>query len=105
MYAVIESGSRQHRVEVGGVVRVDKLPAEVGAAVVFDRVLLLAGEDDRVRLGSPTLEGVRVHGTVLAQDRAPKILIYTYKHRQNSNRRRAGHRQAFTAVRIDTIEG
>jgi large subunit ribosomal protein L21 len=104
MYAVIESGSKQHRVQVGDVVRVEKLPAATGTSVVFERVLLLAGEDDNVKLGSPTLEGVSVRGTVLEQDRGPKIVIYTYKKRQNSNRKRAGHRQAYTAVRIDSIE-
>lgn len=104
MYAVIETGGKQHRVRVGEVVDVEKLGADVGAEVVFDRVLLVAGKDDRVMLGSPTLDGVRVRGTVVRQGRGPKIIIYTYKKRQNSNRRRAGHRQALTKVKIDSID-
>ena len=103
MYAVIQAGGRQVRVQVGDVVRVDRLSQEVGSEVVFDRVLMLGG-DENVKLGAPDIEGARVRGTVVEQGRDKKILIYTFKRRQNSNRRRAGHRQDYTAVKIDSIE-
>jgi len=103
MYAVIETGGRQRRVQVGDVVRVERLDGDAGAEVVFDRVLLLGG--DSPRAGRPMVEGARVRGTIVEQGRGPKIRIFTYKKTQNSNRKRAGHRQAYTAVKIDAIEG
>ncbi len=103
MYAVIRSGGKQQRVRVGEVVRVERLPVEVGSAVVFDQVALVA-DGDAVRIGAPDIEGARVRATVLEQGRGPKILVYTFKKRKNANRKRRGHRQDFTAVRIDAIE-
>ena len=103
MYAVIETGGKQHRVRQGDVVRVENLGVEQGAAVEFDRVLLVGGEDE-TRVGTPVLEGARVRGTVLRHGRAKKIRIYTFKRRKNSNRRRKGHRQGFTEVKIEAIE-
>ena len=103
MIAVIETGGKQHRVRVGEVVRVESRPAEAGAPVVFDRVLLV-GEGDTARIGTPTVEGARVTGTVVSNGRGPKIIGYVFKHRKNSNRKRWGHRQNFTAVKIDAIE-
>jgi large subunit ribosomal protein L21 len=103
MFAVIETGGKQHRVKVGDVVRVESLEAQPGEAVVFDRVLL-AGTGKDARVGRPTLDGARVRATVVEQGRSSKIVIYTFKHRKNANRKRAGHRQNYTAVRIDAIE-
>lgn len=103
MYAVIQTGGKQVRVQPGEVVRVERLPVEVGATVVFDRVLMLGG-DDKIKVGAPAIDGARVRGTVMAQGRAKKIVIYIYKRRKNSNRRTQGHRQDFTAVKIDAIE-
>ncbi len=103
MYAVIETGGHQHRVQVGDVVRVARVAGEAGGSVVFDRVLIVGGNDG-VKVGTPTLDGAQVHGTVLAQDRDSKVLIYTYKRRKNSARKRQGHRQHFTAVKIEAIE-
>jgi large subunit ribosomal protein L21 len=105
MYAVIQTGGKQLRVQVGDVVRVERLAAEIGSPVSFDQVLLVSDQDNRIKLGSPTLDGCSVSGTVVEQGREKKILLYTYKRRQNSNRRRAGHRQHYTAVKIDAIEG
>ena len=105
MYAVIQTGGKQVRVQVGDVVRVEQLPGDVGASVAFDQVLLVSDQDNRLKLGSPMLDGCKVSGTVVEQGRAKKILLYTYKPRQNSNRRRGGHRQNYTAVKIDAIEG
>ncbi len=105
MYAIIESGSKQYRVKPGEVIRVDRLAAEPGASVVFDRVLAFLDGDDRMKVGSPTLDGISVRGTVVGQIQDKKIHIYTYKRRQNSNRRSQGHRQQYTTVKIDAIEG
>jgi len=104
MYAVIRTGGKQCRVKQGDVVRVEALDVEAGEAVTFDQVLMV-GEGDDVRLGDPTVTGASVRGTVVGQGRAKKVVIQTYRKRQNSNRRRAGHRQAFTDVKIDAIEG
>jgi len=103
MYAVIETGGHQLRVEVGEVVHVARLPEDVGGSVVFDRVLMVGGDED-VKLGAPTLDGAKVRGTVVAQDRDRKVLIYTFKRRKNSARKRQGHRQSFTAVKIEAID-
>jgi large subunit ribosomal protein L21 len=103
-YAIIETGGAQHRVEPGAVVRVGRVSGEPGTAVVFDRVLMIAGEDG-ARVGSPALDGARVRGTVVDQRRGPKVRIFTYKKRQNANRKTQGHRQALTTVKIDAIEG
>ncbi len=103
MYAVIQAGGRQLRVQQGDVVHVDKLSAEAGESIVFDQVLLV-GDGDESRVGTPTVEGARVEGTVVAQERDKKVLIYTYKRRQNANRKSAGHRQYLTAVKIDAIQ-
>jgi large subunit ribosomal protein L21 len=74
MYAVIKTGGKQHRVQVGEVVRVDRLEAEAGAAVVFDQVLAV-GEGDAVNLGTPTVSGASVRGTVVEQVRARTPLV------------------------------
>ena len=103
MYAVIETGGKQLRVEVGDVVQVERLAEDVGSSVVFDRVLMLGGDGEH-KLGSPALEGAQVRGTVVQQGRGDKVVIYTYKRRQNSNRSTRGHRQSYTAVKIDTID-
>lgn len=103
MYAVIQSGGRQFRVQVGEVVRVQRMDGDVGAPVVFDRVLMLGGEDE-ARIGSPVVDGAAVRASIVEHGRGKKIRIYTFKRRQNSNRRRMGHRQDFTAVKIESIE-
>lgn len=103
MFAVIETGSRQYRVQVGDVVQVQRLEGDVGAPVVFDRVLMLGG-DDEATVGAPTVAGAAVRGSIVVHGRDKKIRIYTFKRRKNSNRRRMGHRQDFTAVKIESIE-
>lgn len=104
MYAVIESGGRQLRVKVGDVVRVDRLDGDAGAPVVFDRVLMLAGDDEAARVGTPHVSGAAVRASIVEHGREKKIHVYTFKRRQNSNRRRMGHRQDYTAVKIESIE-
>jgi large subunit ribosomal protein L21 len=104
MYAVIQTGGKQHRVEIGEVVRVDKLESEEGAQVTFDQVLAL-GEGDSVQVGAPIVKGATVTGTVVEQGRGKKLIVFRYRRRQNASRRRGGHRQDFTAVKIDAISG
>ncbi len=103
MFAVIETGGKQYRVEQGDVVRVESLAGDAGDAVAFETVLMI-GDGDTSQVGNPTVQGASVKGTVVDQGRAKKVLIYTYKRRKNSNRKQAGHRQNFTTVKIDTIE-
>jgi large subunit ribosomal protein L21 len=79
------------------------LDADAGDAVVFDRVLAV-GEGDGLRCGSPVVSGATVRGTVVEQGRAKKVLTFRYRPRQNASRRRGGHRQDYTAVKIEAIE-
>lgn len=102
MYAVIETGGKQLRVKVGDVVRVESLPGEIDDPVVFDRVLMV-GEGDKARVGQPNLDGAEVKGSIVEQGRGRKILIYTFKRRKNSNRKTQGHRQNYTAIKIESI--
>lgn len=102
MYAIIESGGKQHRAEIGRPLRVEKLTAEVGASVSFDRVLLVNREGE-LALGRPFVEGATVSATVIEQGRARKIRVFKKK-RRKQYRRTHGHRQAFTAVRIESID-
>lgn len=101
-YAVIRTGGKQYRVSPGDIIRVEKLAADPGAAVEFAEVLM-ASDDGAVRIGTPLLEGVRVTAQVVQQDRAKKILVFKKKRRKNY-RRRQGHRQYFTEVRVLGIE-
>jgi large subunit ribosomal protein L21 len=100
-YAVIRTGGKQYRVAPGDLVRVERLPGDVGAEVRFDEVLL-ASDDDGVRVGRPMVEGAAVLGTVVAQARDRKVLVYKKKRRKNY-RRRHGHRQYVTTVRVTAI--
>lgn len=101
MYAVIQTGGKQYRVKSGEQVKVEMLPAEVGAAVSFDRVLML-GEGDGVRVGAPFLDGAKVKATVVAQGRGEKVRIFKMRRRKHYAKTQ-GHRQSFTEVRIDEI--
>ena len=103
MYAVIQSGGKQYRVQEGDVVRLESLPAEAGEKVEFDHVLMVGG-DDSTRVGTPTVEGARVSGTVIRHGRGDKVIVYTFKRRKNSNRRTQGHRQGYTEVKIEDIK-
>ncbi|MBC7249950.1 MAG: 50S ribosomal protein L21 [Anaerolineae bacterium] len=101
MYAVIESGGKQFKVREGELLEVEKLPQAVGEKVEFDRVLLLADEAG-VKVGQPTVEGAKVRATVLHHGKHRKVFIFKYRPRKRY-RRRAGHRQPFTRLRIDEI--
>ena len=101
MFAVIESGGKQHRVVEGEVVRLERLPGEPGDAVVFERVLMVGAAQD-VDLGAPYVANGRVAGEVVAQGRGKKIRVIKFKRRKNYLRRK-GHRQAYTDVKITAI--
>jgi len=103
MYAVIQTGGKQYRVKSGEQLKVETLPAAVGAAVSFDRVLML-GEGDGVRVGAPFVDGATVKATVVAQGRGEKIRIFKLRRRKHFAKTQ-GHRQGFTEVRIDEIVG
>jgi large subunit ribosomal protein L21 len=102
MYAVIAAGGKQYRVETGAILRVEKLEGDVGAEVAFGEVLMLSDGED-VRIGRPVVEGASVKGHIVEQGKHKKILVFKYKRRKRY-RRKQGHRQPFTAVRIDAIE-
>jgi large subunit ribosomal protein L21 len=103
MYAVIQTGGKQYRVKSGEQVRVEALAAAVGAAVSFDRVLLV-GEGETARVGAPYLAGTEVKATVLAHGRGKKVRIFKLRRRKHSQKTQ-GHRQSYTEVRIDAIVG
>lgn len=101
MFAVIESGGKQHRVQEGDVLRLEKLEADTGASVTFDRVMLV-GEGDDVTVGTPVVAGSAVTAEVLAHGRGDKITIIKFKRRQDYHRKQ-GHRQSYTEVRVTGI--
>ncbi len=103
MYAVIETGGKQYRVEEGDVVFVEKLDVEEGSNIDFDKVLLVSKEGD-VAAGKPYLEGAKVKATVLEQGKNKKIVVFKYKAKKNYKKKQ-GHRQPYTKVKIENIVG
>ena len=101
MYAVIETGGKQYRVSEGDAINVEKLPYEVGEQVELERVLLVSGEKG-VTVGQPVVEGAKVVARVEAAGRGPKIRVWKYRPSKRY-RRRQGHRQAYTRLRIEKI--
>jgi large subunit ribosomal protein L21 len=101
MFAVFQSGGKQHRVSEGDVVKLEKIVAEPGEEVVFDKVLMVANGDE-VSVGEPFVAGSQVTGEVMRTDRAKKIRIIKFKRRKDYMRRQ-GHRQWFTEVKITAI--
>lgn len=102
MYAIIETGGKQYRVTEGDVVSIEKLEANVGDNVQFNRVLTVVKEGDVV-IGKPVIDGAVVKATVLENGKGKKVMVFKYKAKSNY-RRRQGHRQPFTKVRIEKIE-
>ncbi len=100
MYAVIECGGKQYRVQEGDFLKVEKLPVAVGSNVTIDKVLLIGGE--QTVIGNPFVEGAKVVASVLNQDKNKKILVFHYKAKKNI-RVRYGHRQPFTGLLIQKI--
>ena len=103
MYAVIETGGKQYRVQPGDTVVVETLPGDSGDAVEFSRVLLIS-DDESVAVGRPVIEGARVTGQIVDQVLGEKLTVYKFKRRKNY-RKRNGHRQQYTAVKIESVVG
>ncbi|MEE3109058.1 MAG: 50S ribosomal protein L21 [Pseudomonadota bacterium] len=103
MFAVIESGGKQHRVEEGEILRLEKLAAGPGETVTFDRVLLIAQGDD-IKVGAPFVDGGEVTAEVVGEGRGEKITVIKFKRRKNYHRKQ-GHRQSYTEVRVTGIRG
>jgi large subunit ribosomal protein L21 len=101
MYAIIRTGGRQYRAEVGAQIDVEKLPYEVNHSFDITDVLLV-GDDDKTVIGQPLVEGAAVKVTVVEQFRGEKIRVFHYRHRTNY-RRTTGHRQYLTRLRVDAI--
>jgi large subunit ribosomal protein L21 len=101
MYAVIKTGGKQYRVVPGEKLKIEQIPADVGAEITLDEVLLV-GEGESVQIGSPMVAGAQVKATVLAQGRHPKIKIFKMRRRKHYQKHQ-GHRQNFTEIRIDGI--
>jgi large subunit ribosomal protein L21 len=101
MYAVVDNGGKQYRVEAGKTLVIDRLDAEAGASVTFDRVLLIVDEDD-VTVGTPTVDGAAVHATVVEHGRGPKIIVFKFRPKAHY-RRKTGHRSELTKIHIDEI--
>jgi large subunit ribosomal protein L21 len=102
MYAVVATGGKQYKVQQGDVLRVEKLAGDVGAEVAFDKVLLFS-DGENVQIGQPVVEGAVVKGHIIEQGKSKKVIVFKYKRRKRY-RRKQGHRQPYTAVRIDAIE-
>ena len=101
MYAVIKTGGRQYKVEPGQVVRVNKLEAQVGETVSLAEVLLVK-DGETLKAGTPLLSGATVSATVVEQDRAKKIIVFKKK-RRHGYQKKQGHRQDYTALKINAI--
>ena len=102
MYAVVASGGKQYKVREGEILKIEKIPGEIGDSISFDNVLLYS-DGDSLQIGQPQLESAEVSGHVVEQGKAPKIIVFKFK-RRKGYRRKQGHRQRFTAVKIDRIK-
>ncbi|MBI4279333.1 MAG: 50S ribosomal protein L21 [Armatimonadetes bacterium] len=102
MYAVVEAGGRQYRVEAGTVLRLERLEAAPGEEITLDRVLLVV-DGERIVTGTPVVQGATVHARVLGERRGRKIIVFKYKPKTRYRRLR-GHRQSYTEVQVDRIE-
>ena len=102
MYAVVETGGKQYKVTVGETIDVERLKADIGETVELDRVLMVA-DGEQVQVGSPMVDGASVSATVVDHDRARKVIVFKYRAKQRY-RRKTGHRQDYTRLRIDEIK-
>ena len=101
MYAVINSGGKQYRVQKGDLIRIEKIPGEIGNPVSFDKVLLFY-DGENLSIGRPNLDQVSIQGHIVEQGKCRKIIVFKYKRRKRY-RRKQGHRQQYTAIKIDSI--
>ncbi|WP_416354135.1 50S ribosomal protein L21 [Agrilactobacillus fermenti] len=103
MYAIIQTGGKQYKVEEGQAIYVEKLAAEAGEKVTFDQVVLVNNEGD-TKIGTPTVAGATVTGTVEKQGKEKKVVTFKYKPKKHSHQKK-GHRQPYTKVVVDKING
>jgi len=101
MYAVIKTGGKQYRVAPGEKIKIEQIPADVGAQIVLDQVLMVA-DGDAVQLGNPLVSGAKVSATVLGHGRGVKVKIFKMRRRKHYQRTQ-GHRQNYTEIRVDSI--
>ena len=102
MYAIIETGGKQYRVQEGDVVFIEKIEGEAEAKVTFDKVVLFA-DDNGAKVGAPYVDGASVEATLLKNGKGKKITVFTYKPKKGE-KRKMGHRQPYTQVRIESIK-
>ena len=103
MYAIIETGGKQIKVEEGKTIFVEKLDVNEGDKVTFDKVVLYS--DKTTKVGTPYVKGAKVNATVEKQGKSKKIIVYKYKAKKGSSHRKQGHRQPYTKLTINSIEG
>ena len=103
MYAIIETGGKQYRVSEGDILYIEKLDAEADSTVEFDRVMAVGKEDGTV-IGAPVVEGAKVSAKVLKNGKAKKITVFTYRAKKDS-KRKMGHRQPYTKIQIESVQG
>jgi large subunit ribosomal protein L21 len=103
MYAVIKTGGKQHKVVVGEKLKVEQIPADIGAEITLDQVLAL-GEGESIRFGTPLVGGASVKATVIAHGRHDKVTIFKMRRRKHYQKH-GGHRQNYTQLRIESIDG
>ncbi len=101
MYAIIETGGKQYKVEAGDVIYIEKLDVEADADITFDKVIAIGG-DDGIKVGAPYVEGASVSAKAVKNGKAKKIVVFTYKPKKNA-KRKMGHRQPYTKVEIGAI--
>jgi large subunit ribosomal protein L21 len=101
MYVVFQTGGKQYRASEGDLVRVERLEGPIGGEVLIDKVLMV-GSDQEVRVGTPYVANAQVLGRIVEQDKGPKIIIFKHK-RRKGYRRKTGHRQPYTCVKVDRI--
>ena len=101
MYAIVQTGGKQYRVQEGDVINIEKLNVEAGASIVFDQVLA-AGEGSDIKVGAPFVNGCSVNATVVENGTGPKVIVFKFKAKKDY-RNKNGHRQPYTQVKIDKI--
>jgi large subunit ribosomal protein L21 len=102
MYAVIKTGGKQYKVEKGSTLRVEKLDGDAGAKVTFEEVLLVA-DGEEVKIGTPMLGGAKVSAEIVAQEKGEKLIVFKFR-RRKAYRRKNGHRQQYTAIKVTDIQ-
>lgn len=104
MYAIIETGGKQYQVEVGQEIFVEKLGVEANDTVTIDKVIVVSGEDG-IKVGTPYVENASVSATVVKNGKGKKVTVLTYKPKKGSSKRKIGHRQPYTKLKIEAING